>query len=138
MADQADPEHEIEALIHPGDDGKFWAEVVGLAGCYTQGDNYSKVLARLRDAHQLCSTTTTSPSAPPDPDGLSLEDASSMGDLMAVLTANGWSAQPGASEIHSLFEQAGTGALLCVPNESGELLNSGFRLAINAYLGVRE
>ncbi len=57
---------------------------------------------------------------------------------MAVLTANGWSALPEASEIHSLFEQAGTGALLCVPNESGEVLNSGFRLAINAYLGVRE
>ncbi len=66
MAGQADPEHEIEALIHPGADGKFWAEVVGLAGCYTQGDNYSKVLARLRDAHQLCSSSSTPP-PPPHP-----------------------------------------------------------------------
>ncbi|MGI9244765.1 MAG: type II toxin-antitoxin system HicB family antitoxin [Verrucomicrobiales bacterium] len=134
MAEPADSEGEIEALIHPTEDGRFWAEIVGLAGCYAQGDNYSKIMARLRDAHEVCSRAAAAPT--PAAAELACDDGASVGDLAAALTANGWGNTEGGSEAHQLFSQEGTGALLCLPSDSDEQLNPGFHQALMRYLGV--
>jgi hypothetical protein len=132
MVEQAEPGHEIEALIHPGSDGNFWGEVVGLAGCYTQGDNYSKILARLRDAHELCSRSPGPPPAPSTP--ITLGDGASVGDLISLLKSAGWREADEASESHLLLEHGASGSKLCVPSDLAELIHSGLRAAITNYL----
>ena len=123
---------EVEALIHPGDDGKFWAEIVGLPGCYAQGDNYSKIMANLRDAHELCSAAPTSaaPASTPVP----LEEGATAADLSAALATAGWAATGQPSEIHTLLHQATSGAILSIPVSPSEPLNSGYRAAVSKYL----
>ncbi len=40
----------IQAVIHPAEEGGYWAEVPGLPGCITEGDSMEEVLANLKDA----------------------------------------------------------------------------------------
>lgn len=125
-------DREIEAVIHPSDDGRFWAEVVGLPGCYAQGENYSKTIARLRDAHQLCSRAANRMVPPAAP--LTLAAGTTVGQLIASLWAAGWDGPVSASEFHILFQHPLSCATLCLPADADEPLNSGFRKAITSYL----
>ena len=45
---------EFDVIVHPLDDGSYWAEVDGLPGCLTQASSYTDILAHLRDAHETC------------------------------------------------------------------------------------
>jgi predicted RNase H-like HicB family nuclease len=40
----------IKAIIHPAEEGGYWAEVPGLPGCITEGDSIEEVMANLKDA----------------------------------------------------------------------------------------
>ncbi len=40
----------IKAVIHPAEEGGYWAEVPALPGCITEGDTMESVLANLKDA----------------------------------------------------------------------------------------
>lgn len=40
----------IRAIIHPAEEGGYWAEVPALPGCVTEGDTMEEVVANLRDA----------------------------------------------------------------------------------------
>lgn len=40
----------IKAIIHPAEEGGYWAEVPALPGCITEGDTMDEVLANLKDA----------------------------------------------------------------------------------------
>ena len=40
----------IRAIIHPDEEGGFWAEVPALKGCYSEGDSYEETLANIREA----------------------------------------------------------------------------------------
>jgi len=40
----------IRAIIHPAEEGGYWAEVPALAGCITEGDTMEEVTANLKDA----------------------------------------------------------------------------------------
>ena len=40
----------IRAIIHPAEEGGYWAEVPALPGCITEGDTMEEVMANLRDA----------------------------------------------------------------------------------------
>ncbi len=40
----------IQAVIHPAEEGGYWAEVPGLPGCITEGDSMEETLANLKDA----------------------------------------------------------------------------------------
>jgi predicted RNase H-like HicB family nuclease len=40
----------IKAIIHPAEEGGYWAEVPALPGCITEGDTIEEVMANLRDA----------------------------------------------------------------------------------------
>jgi len=127
---------EIEALIHPGDDGKFWAEVVGLPGCYAQGDIYSKILTALRDAHELCSAAGTPTNAIPHTTAIVIDEGSTVSDLTGQLIAAGWSATGASSELHALYSHPSSGVNLCLPSDPAQMLNSGFRKAVTDFLGA--
>jgi predicted RNase H-like HicB family nuclease len=40
----------IRAVIHPAEEGGYWAEVPALPGCITEGDTMEEVMANLKDA----------------------------------------------------------------------------------------
>jgi predicted RNase H-like HicB family nuclease len=40
----------IKAIIHPAEEGGYWAEVPALPGCVTEGDTMDEVVANLKDA----------------------------------------------------------------------------------------
>jgi predicted RNase H-like HicB family nuclease len=40
----------IRAIIHPAEEGGYWAEVPALPGCITEGDSMEEVIANLQDA----------------------------------------------------------------------------------------
>jgi len=40
----------ISAVIHPAEEGSYWAEVPALPGCITEGDNLDEVMKNLQDA----------------------------------------------------------------------------------------
>lgn len=40
----------ISAVIHPAEEGGYWAEVPAFPGCITEGDNLDEVMKNLQDA----------------------------------------------------------------------------------------
>jgi predicted RNase H-like HicB family nuclease len=40
----------LKAIIHPAEEGGFWAEVPALPGCVTQGETIQEVETNLREA----------------------------------------------------------------------------------------
>ena len=40
----------IRAIIHPAEEGGYWAEVPALPGCITEGDTMEEVMNNLKDA----------------------------------------------------------------------------------------
>lgn len=57
----------IKAIIHPAEEGGYWAEVPALSGCITEGDTMEEVMANLKEviegwlevANESHSTTST-------------------------------------------------------------------------------
>ena len=40
----------IKAIVHPAEDGGFWAEMPALPGCVTQGETVEDIRLNLREA----------------------------------------------------------------------------------------
>ena len=42
----------IKAIIHPAEEGGYWAEVPALPGCFTDGETMEEIMENLQDAIQ--------------------------------------------------------------------------------------
>lgn len=40
----------LKVLVHPAEEGGFWAEVPALPGCVSQGESLQETLANVREA----------------------------------------------------------------------------------------
>ncbi len=40
----------LRVLIHPAEEGGYWAEVPALPGCVSEGDTFEEALANIREA----------------------------------------------------------------------------------------
>jgi predicted RNase H-like HicB family nuclease len=40
----------LKVIVHPAEEGGFWAEVPCLRGCFTEGDTVEQTLANIREA----------------------------------------------------------------------------------------
>ena len=40
----------VKAIVHPAEEGGFWAEVPAMPGCVTQGESLEEVRANLKEA----------------------------------------------------------------------------------------
>jgi len=40
----------LKVLVHPAEEGGYWAEVPALPGCISEGDTYEETLANIREA----------------------------------------------------------------------------------------
>ena len=43
----------LKAIVHPAEEGGFWAEVPALPGCLTQGETLAELETNLREAIEL-------------------------------------------------------------------------------------
>ena len=43
----------LKAIMHPAEEGGYWAEVPALPGCVTQGETLQELEANLREAIEL-------------------------------------------------------------------------------------
>jgi len=44
----------LKVVIHPAEEGGFWAEVPAIQGCATQGDTMDELLTNLHEAVEAC------------------------------------------------------------------------------------
>lgn len=44
----------LKVIIHPAEEGGFWAEVPAIQGCATQGETYEELIANLYEAVESC------------------------------------------------------------------------------------
>jgi predicted RNase H-like HicB family nuclease len=44
----------IKVIIHPAEEGGFWAEVPAIQGCATQGDTFEELLSNIYEAVEGC------------------------------------------------------------------------------------
>jgi len=44
----------IKVVIHPAEEGGFWAEVPALPGCFSQADTLDEMLRNIREAIEGC------------------------------------------------------------------------------------
>jgi predicted RNase H-like HicB family nuclease len=44
----------LKVVIHPAEEGGFWAEVPAIAGCATQGETIEELLTNLYEAVEAC------------------------------------------------------------------------------------
>jgi predicted RNase H-like HicB family nuclease len=40
----------LKVLVHPAEEGGYWAEVPALPGCVSQGETYEEVMANILEA----------------------------------------------------------------------------------------
>ena len=40
----------LRVLVHPAEEGGFWAEIPALPGCVSEGDTYEEMLINIREA----------------------------------------------------------------------------------------
>jgi predicted RNase H-like HicB family nuclease len=57
----------LKILIHPAEEGGYWAEVPALPGCVSEGETIEEVRANIRDAAQgwLAVASERQPAEPP-------------------------------------------------------------------------
>ncbi len=44
----------LKVIIHPAEEGGFWAEAPAIQGCATQGDTIEELLTNLYEAVEAC------------------------------------------------------------------------------------
>jgi predicted RNase H-like HicB family nuclease len=44
----------LKVVIHPAEEGGFWAEVPAISGCATQGETIEELLTNLYEAVEAC------------------------------------------------------------------------------------
>ncbi|MBK5963634.1 HicB family protein [Thiocystis minor] len=44
----------LKVIVHPAEEGGFWAEVPAIQGCATQGDTMEELLKNLHEAVEAC------------------------------------------------------------------------------------
>ena len=40
----------LPVVVHPAEEGGFWAEIPALPGCVSEGETFSEMLANIREA----------------------------------------------------------------------------------------
>lgn len=120
---------EIQVAIHPEDEGGFWAEVEGAAGCITQAANNTQALERLRDAHAAWSEAPAPAAPPADPGPPPNGVPGTAGEVAAWLAAAGWSVTK-ESEHHFVFAKGEPCVRVVLPKAGDEALTSGYREAL--------
>ena len=52
----------LKVIVHPAEEGGYWAEVPAIPGCSTQGETWEELLENLREAVEGCLSVDIEPS----------------------------------------------------------------------------
>jgi len=44
----------LKVIVHPAEEGGYWAEVPAIPGCVTQGESFEELLSHLYEAIEAC------------------------------------------------------------------------------------
>jgi predicted RNase H-like HicB family nuclease len=44
----------LKVIVHPAEEGGYWAEVPAIPGCVTQGESFEELLSNLYEAIEAC------------------------------------------------------------------------------------
>lgn len=44
----------IKVIVHPAEEGGYWAEVPAIPGCATQGENMEELMENVQEAIEAC------------------------------------------------------------------------------------
>ena len=58
----------LSAIIHPAEEGGFWAEVPAIPGCATQGETKEELMRNLHEAIEGCLSVELDPQSTTDKD----------------------------------------------------------------------
>lgn len=58
----------LRAIIHPAEEGGFWAEVPAIPGCATQGETKEELMRNLHEAIEGCLSVELDPKTTTDKD----------------------------------------------------------------------
>jgi len=45
---------QLKVIVHPAEEGGYWAEVPAILGCVTQGETLAELLQNVREAIEAC------------------------------------------------------------------------------------
>ena len=51
----------LKVIVHPAEEGGFWAEVPAIPGCATQGETFEELLENLYEAVEGCLSVDIEP-----------------------------------------------------------------------------
>jgi predicted RNase H-like HicB family nuclease len=51
----------LKVIVHPAEEGGFWAEVPAIPGCATQGETFEELLQNLYEAVEGCLSVEIQP-----------------------------------------------------------------------------
>jgi len=51
----------LKIVVHPAEEGGYWAEVPAIPGCATQGETFEELLANLYEAIEGCLSVDVEP-----------------------------------------------------------------------------
>lgn len=51
----------LKVIVHPADEGGYWAEVPAIPGCATQGETMDELLDNLHEAIESCLSVDAQP-----------------------------------------------------------------------------
>ncbi|GAB4581636.1 MAG: hypothetical protein Fur0022_43850 [Anaerolineales bacterium] len=51
----------LKVIVHPAEEGGYWAEVPSIPGCATQGETFEELLQNLYEAVEGCLAVDVSP-----------------------------------------------------------------------------
>lgn len=51
----------LKVIVHPAEEGGYWAEVPAIPGCATQGETFEELLANLYEAVEGCLSVDIKP-----------------------------------------------------------------------------
>jgi predicted RNase H-like HicB family nuclease len=52
----------LKVIVHPAEEGGFWAEVPAIPGCATQGETFEELLQNIYEAVEGCLSVDIQPS----------------------------------------------------------------------------
>jgi len=44
----------LKVIVHPAEEGGYWADVPAIPGCVTQGENFEELLSNLYESIEAC------------------------------------------------------------------------------------
>ncbi|MEW5941602.1 MAG: type II toxin-antitoxin system HicB family antitoxin [Chloroflexota bacterium] len=44
----------LKVIVHPAEEGGYWAEVPAIPGCATQGETMTELMANVQEAIEAC------------------------------------------------------------------------------------